>query len=449
MIPDIRDLSEHDFLALRAQLDHQLPIEEAQRVLSRYHASDIAKLVQYFDPDERIAFLRRFHAILDAEVLNHLDESVRDQLLGGMPPQIVASLLDQLNSDDMVSIIESFDTAQREPVLQCMTQEDRIYVQTSLTYPEGSAGRLMQREIFGLPAHSTVGQALKVLAHVRIPEGTSDIFLVNRKKHLVGVLPLAHLFKAAKTALLESLAQKAVYTISVDMDEQEVANHFRQYDLLCAPVVDADNRLVGMITLDDVMDIVSETAEESILSLSGLRSSDFYEPILKTATSRLPWLLLTLGSVLMASGVVAQFADILQRKIVLAIFMPVVASMGGNAGTQVLTVTVRALALQELTSWNTFRSIVKELRVSLLNGMILGSLLGNLSYWWFGDPGVSILLGVSVVLNILWSGIMGTILPIVTYRLGKDPALSAGPVLTTLTDIFGFAVFLGLAVLTI
>lgn len=437
---------EGEFFALRKYMwEGECSLAQGKKLLDKYHPADLAKFIHYLNTLERQEFVEKYYTILNAECLTYVDEEVRIPLLDALDPGIVAFFLSRLESDDVISLIENCADEHREAVLQYLDQEERLLIRTSLTYPEESAGRLMQREVFGILAHRTVREALKILSHVDLPKGTSDIFLVDHRNRLVGVVPLTHLFRHGKDTVLLEMSADAYHKISVHVNTDEVVRQFRQYDLVTAPVLDEQGYLVGMITIDDVMDLASDTAEENILSLGGVHSDDFYAPILSTSLSRLPWLFLTLVNALLASSVVAQFSDILQRKISLAIFMPIVASMGGNSGMQVLTVTVRAIATEELVSWNTSRAIMKELGVALMNGCVLGSILAILGYIWLGDIGLCLVMMLAVTVNILWSCLMGTILPILSHRWGRDPALSTGPLLATMTDIFGFALFLGLA----
>lgn len=420
--------------------------EVLSSLLSDLHAGDLAQLIQDLSPHWRAELIQVIRPQLNPEVLTFLDGTVRDEITRFFNPQELAAAVSDLESDDAFWVIEDLDEDQQEQVLSSITPEERQSLEESLSYPEDSAGRLMQKEIVALSQDWTVVQAVRYVARNRdLPDVFYDLFVVDDQFHPLGVIPLSRLLHSSQKAKLSEVMTSEPQLISVSMDQERVALMFKRYSLLSAPVVNDEGRLLGMITLDDVLDVIDEEAEEDIMHLGGVAASDFYFPIFSTSFARLQWLIVTLLNTLLASAVISHFQLALEKKVALAVLMPIVASMGGSAGMQVITVTVRALSNQTLNQVNMVRTILKEITVSLLNGVICASLLGLVATLWYGDFFLSVILGSAMIFNMLWAGFAGTLIPLLVARLGMDPALSAGPLLNTTTDVFGFAVFLGLS----
>lgn len=421
-------------------------LSEIVELLDALHPSDTARLIQYLRGDHRLQLMGLLRTRLNPEILSFLDETVRGELLSFLGTEELAEALARLESDDAFLILEELEETRRQEVLEAFSSKNRAIFEEILTYPEDSAGRLMQRELVAVPSYWTVQQTRQfILENKNLPEHFYNIFIVDPKHHPLGVVPLSKLLTTTPEVSLTDVMHTDLHRIMATVDQEEVAQVFRQYSLVSAPVVDASGRLLGIITVDDVVHVIDEEAEEDIMHLAGVSESDFYAPVLTTSFTRIRWLLVTLINTLIASGVISQFQTTLEKKIAVAVLMPIVAAMGGNSGMQVVTVTVRALATRELDTANMLRTVWKEISVALLNGFFFAWVLGILVAAWFHEVQLGIVLGSAMMFNMLWAGIAGTGLPILVHRLGMDPALSAGPLLTTTTDVFGFAIFLTLA----
>ena len=421
-------------------------LQDLSDLLGGVHAGDLAKIIQYLSPHLRADLIHTILPHMNPEVLTYLDDTVREEVTRLLNPQELAAAVSDLESDDAFLVIEDLDEDQQEQVLSSITPEARLSLEKSLSYPEDSAGRLMQKEIVALLKDCTVVQAIRYVARNKdLPDVFYDLCVVDGNNHPLGLVPLSRLLNSPQKATLGDLMTVGQKPIPSTMDQEGVALLFKRYGLLSAPVVDENGQLLGMITLDDVMDVIDEEAEEDILHMGGIATSDFYSPIFSTSIARLQWLVVTLLNTLLASAVISHFQVALEKKVALAILMPIVAAMGGSAGMQVITVTVRALANQELSHVNMRRTITKEVMVSFVNGIICALVLGVVAFSWYRDGPLSIVLGSAMLFNMLWAGFAGTLLPLLVSRLGMDPALSAGPLLNTTTDVFGFAIFLSLA----
>ena len=331
-------------------------------------------------------------------------------------------------------------------LLRTLPWPERAAVEQGLTYPEDTAGRLMQRELVAIPEFWTIGQTIDYLrAKPDLPDEFYDLFIIDPRFAPVGSIPLSRVLRSKRGVLLTELRMKELHLIPVDMDQEEVGFRFRQYNLVSAPVVDANGRLVGVITVDDVVDVLEEEAEEDILRLGGVQETDLFQPPLRTGLRRFPWLLINLGTAVLASIVIAQFEEAIERVVALAVLMPIVASMGGNGGTQTVTVVVRALATREITTANALRVLGKELAVGGLNGLLF-LLTGVLvAVVWFGDTMLGVLFGVALLITLVFAALAGVAIPVLFDRIGVDPAVASGVFMTTVTDVVGFLSFLGLA----
>ncbi len=413
------------------------------------HAADIAHLLEQLSGDERRLFVEITRHILDPEVLTHLDETVREEVLEHLTPHEVAQAVVELDSDDAVDILEDLDEEQKRQILERIPPEERALIEEGLTFPEESAGRLMQRELVAVPSYWTVGETIDFLRAAKdLPDDFYDLFLVDPAHKPVGSVPLSRVMRNRRNVKLADIMETSLRTIDAEMDQEAVAHLFRSYGLVSAPVVDEAGRLLGVITVDDVVHVIDEEAEEDLMSLAGVGDTDFHAPAFETAWRRLRWLLVTLVNTLIAATVISQFDATIEQLVALAILMPIVAAMGGNAGMQVVTVTVRALATRDLNPIsNVWRPVLKEMMVAAMNASVFALIMGTIAALWFHNLGLGAVLGAAMIFNMLWAGLAGTLIPLTLSRLGMDPAISAGPFLTTTTDVLGFFSFLGLATL--
>jgi magnesium transporter len=385
---------------------------------------------------------------LDPELLTHLDETIREEVLEQLTPEETGAAIAQLETDDAIEILEDLDETEQIAILQTLPMPERAAVEQGLAYPEDSAGRLMQRELVAAPEFWTVGQTIDYLRAKRdLPDEFYDIYIVNPRFEPVGSIPLSRVVRSKRGVLLTELKLKELHLIPFDMDQEEVGFLFRQYGLVSAPVVDANRRLLGVITVDDVVHVIEEEAEEDLLGLGGVPEADIFAPPFQTSLRRVPWLLINLGTATLAALVIAQFEAEIAQLVVLAVLMPIVASLGGNAAIQALTVTVRAIAMRQVTSANAFRVLGKELLVGSLNGFVLLIAALILTLAWFGQIGLGLVFGAGIILNIVVGALAGVTVPLLLERLGFDPAVSSSVFVTTITDVFGFFAFLGLAAL--
>ena len=410
------------------------------------HAADIAHLLEQLNSDERRLFIEITRHVLDPEMLTHLDETVREEVLEYLTPHEVAQAVVELDSDDAVDILEDLDEDQKRQILERIPPEERALIEEGLTFPEESAGRLMQRELVAVPSYWTVGETIDFLRAAKdLPDDFYDLFLVDPAHKPVGSVPLSRVIRNRRNVKLADIMETDLRTIPAEMDQEEVAYLFRQYGLVSAPVVDGAGRLVGAITVDDVVHVIDEEAEDDLMKLGGVAEDDLYHAAVDTARSRFTWLGVNLGTAFLASFVISIFEGTIEQVVALAILMPIVASMGGNAGTQTLTVAVRALAMRDLTSANARRFIGKEVIVGSFNGLLFATLVGTVAGVWFQRLEIGVVIGAAMVVNFLVAGLAGALIPLGLERLKIDPAVASGVFLTMVTDVVGFLAFLGLA----
>jgi magnesium transporter len=422
--------------------------ETARELVEPLHPADVADLIELAARDERDGLVKALAGIVDAEVLAEMNEHVRETLLDAMAPEQVADFAGQLESDDAVALIEDLDRDDQEAVLRAMEPDDRAAVEEALTYPEESAGRLMQRDLVAVPEHWKVGQVIDYLrSTAELPTDFWEVFVVDPGHHPVGTCKLSTVMRAPRATPVADIMVREQTLIPVDMDQEDVALRFQKYALVSAAVVDGENRLVGMITVDDVVHIIQEEAGEDVLLLSGAGEGDINEPIPMTVRRRLFWLVINLGTAIVAASVVSLFQGEIGKYAVLAVLMPIVAGMGGNAGTQTLAVAVRAIATNQLTESNTLRAFGRELTIALANGISLGILIGAGVTLVFHNPLLGAVMGAAMVINNLAAGLGGIFVPVTLDRFRIDPAVSSAVFVTTITDVTGFFSFLGLAAL--
>lgn len=410
------------------------------------HAADIADLLEQINAFDRARLIRLYDREFDGEILSELDESIREEVISILTPQVLAEAVRDLDSDDVVDLVEDLEEPQQEAILEALEDSDRIAVEQSLSYPESSAGRLMQREVVMAPEHWTVGQAIDFMRERSdLPAQFYHVVVVNPRLHPVGNVTLGRIMSSRRDVALSDLFEETFQVIPADQDEEDVAYAFNQYHLISAPVVDGEGRLVGVITIDDAMAVLDEEHEEDILRLAGVGESSLSDSVAETSKRRLPWLGVNLVTAICASMVISQFEATIQEIVALAILMPIVASMGGNAGTQSLTVAVRALATRDLTDSNVWRVIRREILVGMLNGLVFAVALGIVGMMWFSSPMLGAVIGGALVINMMIAGLAGTVVPVVLDKIGVDPALASGTFVTTTTDVMGFFIFLGTA----
>jgi magnesium transporter len=420
--------------------------EAARKLVEPLHPADIADLIELAAADEREGLVAALAEIVDADVYAELNEHVRETLIDEMAPEQVADLAGQLDTDDAVAIIEDLDREDREAVLERMEPDDRAAVEEALTYPEETAGRLMQRDLIAVPEHWKVGQLIDYMRSTdELATDFWEVFVVSPDHHPVGTCRLSTILRTPRTALVRDIMLEDQTLIPVDMDQEEVALRFQKYALISAAVIDGSGRLVGMITVDDVVHIIQEEAGEDVLLLSGAGEGDINEPLLETYRGRVRWLAANLMTALVAATVIRFFEHSIERLAILAVLMPIVAGVGGNAGTQTLAVTVRAIATNQLTGSNRWRAVGRELRVALLNGLTIALLIGVGVAVVLGSVSLGGVIAAAMLFNILVAGLAGVLVPLTLERYGADPAVASSVFVTMVTDSIGFLSFLGLA----
>jgi magnesium transporter len=419
-----------------------------REMVAPLHPADIADLFELLDSDDRRALAAALADQLDGDVLAEMNEHVREELIDALEPHQVAEIAGEMDTDDAVAIIEDMEEDDQRAVLRALDPDDRAAIEEALAYPEESAGRLMQRDLIAVPEHWTVGQ---VIDYLRSGDDLTtdfwEVFVVDPQHHPVGTCMLSWILRTRRNVRVADVMKREQTLVPVDMDQEEVALRFQKYALISAAVTDQSGRLVGMITVDDIVHIIQEEASEDVLLLSGAGEGDINEPIWETVRRRLTWLVVNLGTAIVAAGVVGLFQGEISRLVALAVLMPIVAGMGGNAGTQTMAVTVRALATNQLTSSNTRRMIFREFRIAVSNGLALGLLIGLGVWLIFGRADLGTVIALAMLINNLVAGLSGILIPVTLEKLDIDPAVSSAVFVTMMTDVMGFFSFLGLATL--
>jgi magnesium transporter len=415
--------------------------------LAPLHAADIADLLEQVSAWERRDLLAFGAEAIDGDVLSELDESLREEVIAALPRDTLAEAMRELDSDDVVDIVEDLDLAQQDMILKTLDDVDRRAVQQALSYPEASAGRLMQREVVVAPAHWTVGEATDFLREAKVlPDQFYHVILVDPRMRPVGYATLGRILSSGREVRLDAILEDSFRTIEATMPEEDVAYLFNQYHLISCPVVDAGGRLVGVITIDDAMAVLDDEAEEDLLRLAGVGDgSSPSDSALTTVRQRLPWLVVNLFTASISAFVISRFEATLAMIITLAAVMPIVSSTGGIAGTQSLAVAVRALATRDLTRANAARVVRREVAAGVMNGLALAVVLGVGGAVLYGDVWLGVVLGLAMVVNQIVAALGGVMVPLTLERSGLDPALASGTFVTTLTDVMGYLAFLGLA----
>ena len=421
--------------------------ESLTELMEPLHAADIADILEQVNAYDRRRIVLLYDRELDGEILSELEESIREEVIRLMKPEVLADAVRELDSDDVVDLLEYLEEPQQEAILDALDDSDRVAVEQALTYPEESAGRLMQREVVAVPEFWSVGEAIDYMRERDdLPDQFYHVILVDPRMKPVAHVQLGRLMAAPRASKLAEITEPSFRTIPADQDEGEVAYAFNQYHLISAPVVDEDERLVGVITIDDAMIVLDEEHEEDILRLAGVgEESSLNDRVFQTLKQRFPWLAVNLATAIVASLVISLFEGTIAQFVALAVLMPIVASMGGNAGTQSLTVAVRAIATRDLTGSNVWRVIRREALVGLMNGLAFAVVMGIIGMVWFGEPKLGLVIALAMVINLLVAGLAGTVVPVVLEKFKVDPALASGTFVTTVTDVVGFFAFLGLA----
>lgn len=436
--------------AVRDRLEADEP-DAVAALLADWHAGDVAHLLEQSDAEERERLVALLRPSFDAEILAYLPLDLRDEIVSLLNPKELAAAVAELDTDDAVDVIQDLDDEAQQAILENLPAETRALVEEGLTFPESSAGRLMSREFVSVPQFWTVGRLLDYLRAAAgtdesaLPEQFYDIFVVDPMHRVIGTVPLSRVMRSKRTVRLMDILTKDIHSFSATADQEEVARSFRRYGLVSAPVVDKAGRLIGVVTVDDVVDVIEEEAEEDMLRLGGVGEGDLYRAVLDTTKSRFSWLAINLVTAIVASVVIGFFEATIAQVVALAVLMPIVASMGGNAGTQTLTVAVRALATRELSEANAARVIGKEMLVGTANGALFALLAGGIAYLWFRDPLIGLVIGIAMIVNMMCAGLFGALIPFALHRMKIDPAVASSVFLTTVTDVVGFLAFLGLA----
>lgn len=414
----------------------------------RLGPADTADLLEALTTEQRRSLIHTLSDALAPEVLAELDPSVREDIIEFLQPEELAAAVAGLETDDALDVITDLDPDQQEDLLARLPEADQVLLRQGLTYPEYTAGRLMQRELLAIPGFWTVGDTIDFLRSSRdLPDDFYDIFVIDPRHTPIGHIALSRLLRNRRPVLISELMEPIGTPFPVTMDQEDLAHEFRQRDLTSAPIVDGDGRLLGVVTIDDIVDVIDEEHEDDLLRMGGVAEADLFEDTWDTTKARFHWLFVNLGTAVMASAVIALFEATIDQIVALAVLMPIVASMGGNAGTQTLTVAVRALAMRQLTRRNAMRILAKEVTVGGINGVLLAIIAGTLAALWFTDPVIGGVIAIAMVANLVVAGFCGVAIPLALDRLKIDPAIASTVVLTTVTDVVGFFAFLGLAAL--
>ena len=422
--------------------------ERLRELLGALHPADIADLMGFLSSEDREELVPHLDPEALAEILSELDTEIREEVLEHVPSATLAKALGEMESDDAADVVDDLEEDKRAQVLAAMPEMERAAIESSLGYADETAGRLMQREVVAAPQFWTVGQTIDHLRRESdvLPELFFDVYVVDPSYKPVGATPVSHLVRSKRDVPLAQIMEQ-VTEIPVDMDQEEVAYIFNKYHLISAPVVEPGGRLVGQITVDDIVGVIQEETEEDILALAGVTDAGRDAGIMGIVKSRLPWLVINLITESIAVTVIAPFQDMVSKFVALIMLMPIVSSLGGNAGTQALTVAVRAIASRELSPANAYRVILREVAVGMFNGAAMGALLGVGSYFLWHDPKLALVVALAIVANFFVAALGGILAPIILDRFGRDPAVSSSVVVTFMTDFFGFLALLGIAAL--
>ena len=420
-------------------------IEFINQTLRDLHEADVANLIENLTPETRVKLIELESFNIDPEIFIELNESIQSEVLQLLSIESVIKIIKRLESDDAIKILENLEKDRKEEILEKLPPKDKFLLEEGLSYPEDSAARIMQREFTAVPSNWTIGQTIDYLRETKdLPKEFLEIFIVDNDFKPIGTVPSSRVLRTPRELTMKSIMSEMPVLISANMDQEEVGHAFENYNLVSAGVVNKDNKLVGMITADDVVTVVQEEAEEDALRLAGVGDEEITDSVVKKTKRRFNWLLLNLFTALLATWVISNFGASIEQMVALAFLMPIVASMGGNAGMQTLAVTIRAIAKKELSSSNFNRVVGKEFIIGILNGIIFAIITAIIVHLWFKDLNLSILIGVSMILNMIVAGLFGILVPVSLKKINIDPALASSVFVTTITDVIGFLSFLGL-----
>jgi len=409
------------------------------------HPADTADIIENLNENDREKLIKLNSFKIDPEVFIELNESIQSEIIKYLSTNTIVSILKNLESDNAIKILENLDEKNKDIVLNSLPPKDRFVLQESLSYPEDTAARLMQREFTAIPSNWSVGQTIDYLRENRdLPEEFLEIFIVDNEFKPIGTVPSSKVLRTSRDTKMQTIMLETQLSIPVDMDQEEVGHLFENYNLNSACVVDKSNKLVGMITSDDVLTVLKEEAEEDALRLAGVGDEEITDGVIKKTKRRFNWLLLNLFTAFLATWVISLFGATIEQMVALAFLMPIVASMGGNAGMQTLAVTIRTLATNELTENNFIKTVSKELGIGILNGVIFALISALIVQLWFKDIKLSLIISISMVLNMIVAGVFGILVPVTLKRMKIDPAIASSVFVTTITDVIGFLSFLGI-----
>jgi magnesium transporter len=426
-------IADRDILTLRKDVDD-------------LHQSELGDLLEALLPEQRTTLVALLGRDFDFSALTEVDEAIRLEIVDSLPNAQIARAVQELDSDDAVYILEDLDEADQDEILAQLPFTERIRLRRSLDYPEESAGRRMQTEFVAVPPFWTVGQTIDYMREDNnLPDRFSQIFVIDPSFKLLGAINLDQILRTKRSVKIEDIMHETRHAIPAIMDQEEAAREFEQYDLLSAAVVDENERLVGVLTIDDVVDVIQQEAEQDLLRMGGVGDEELSDKVIATSRSRVPWLLVNLATAFISASVISLFGATIEEMVALAALMPIVASLGGNAGTQTMTVTVRALATKDLDIYNAGRVIRREVLVGLTNGAIIAVLIGVVAGMWFQNHDLGLVIAAAMVINMLAAALGGILIPLLLDRLGADPAISSSIFTTMITDVIGFLAFLGLA----
>ena len=422
-------------------------IDKTQSLLSDLSFGEIANIIEQLDSGDRKKLIFFLGSSIEPEIILELDKDIRNEIISVVGEHTFLDVVSKLDTDDLIVILEELDEDKRGQYLKLLPKKSqRELVKKGLKFPEDTAGRIMSTNVVSVSASWTIGKTLKFLRQKKelLPDDIYEVYILDSKRKPIGTLNLNTIVRSSSSTIVKDIMNTQFKTIPIDTDQEEIALGFKQNNLISAPVTDKSGKIVGQINHDDIIDIIEEEAEEDLLRLSGVQSGDTYTAVLQTIKSRFGWLLINLFTAIAASFVIGIFETSLKQVVALAILMPIVASMGGNAGTQTLTVAVRALALREITRANALRVIGKEFTVGAINGLVFAAIIGTIASYWFGIPLLGFVIAAAMILNLIIACLSGILIPLILDKTGIDPAIASTVVLTTITDIFGFFTFLGL-----
>ncbi len=420
--------------------------EDVQLVMEPLHSADVGDVLEQLEHEERLALVRLLGDKFDFSALTEVDESIRVELMEALPNAEIARGVAELDSDDAVFLLEDLEKEDQDEILSALPTFERLSLKRSLDFPEDSAGRRMQTDFIAIPPFWTVGQTIDYLrSETDLPDEFYQIYVVDAAYKVLGTIPLDKFLRAQRATKIDAVMNANLVLVKAEEDQEEAARSFERYDLVEVGVVDDNGRLVGVLTIDDIVDVIQEEAEEDIRLMAGVGDEDVSDTTVDTVKSRVPWLVVNLVAAVLVSLVIGLFNATIEQMVALAVLMPIVASMGGNAGAQTMTVTVRALAMRELDGGRLRRLIRREMVVGFINGVIFAILLGIVTALRYGNMELGVVIGLAMVINMIVAGTFGILIPLTLDKFKADPAIASAVFVTTVTDIVGFFAFLGLA----